>query len=149
MESKRVKASRIILLAVAALAILIGVVILFGEGVFLRREFQGTTGMDWFSFKDSYPEVAVYILSESSEIGVLILDLGITALIVTLMAYGRKGRWPWYLLLASHTLGLGGVTFSNISTRATGVIMISVVLLALSYIGLALGAGHILRKSPA
>jgi len=80
------------------------------------------------------------------------LDLGVMALVITRIAYGRGARWPWYLLAASHTLGLGGVTWANISTGAFGVIMISAVLLALSYAALGLGAGRILgagRSRPA
>ena len=149
MESRSVKTSRALLTVVAGIAILLSLVILFGEEVFLRREFQGSTGMEWFSFRESNPELAVYILAESSEIGILMLDLGVMALVVTRMAYGRGARWPWYLLAASHTLGLGGVTWANISTGAFGVIMISVVLLALSYAALGLSAGNILRAGPA
>jgi hypothetical protein len=148
MESRSVKVSRAMLTVVAGIAIILSLVILFGEGVFLRREFQGSTGMEWFSFRKSNPELAVYILAESSEIGILMLDLGVMALVITRMAYGRGARWPWYLLAGSHTLGLGGVTWANFSTGAFGVIMIGVVLLALSYTALGLSAGKILRADP-
>ena len=53
MESRSVRASRALLTVVAGIAILLSLVTLFGEEVFLRREFQGSTGMEWFSFRES------------------------------------------------------------------------------------------------
>jgi hypothetical protein len=145
--SKTTDASTIILVVAACVAVLIGLVVIFGPQVFLKGEFEGSTGLEWKTFRESDPELSNYIVAQSLEIGALVLTLGVTALWVTIAAYKKGERWSWYLLLASHTLGWGGVAWSNVPTRNTWVIVLCLAFLAAAYIGLSLGAKPMLKKA--
>jgi hypothetical protein len=145
--SRPAKASTVILIITACVAVLISLLIIFGPQVLLKGEFEGSTGLRWDTFRETDPGMANYIVAQSLEIGALVLTLGVTALWVTAAAYRKGERWAWYLLLVSHTLGWGGVAWSNVPTGNTRVVVLSLVFLVLAYGGLSLGAKAMLKNA--
>jgi formate hydrogenlyase subunit 3/multisubunit Na+/H+ antiporter MnhD subunit len=143
---KTVNASTAVLIVAACVAVLIGLVILLGPQVLLKGEFEGSTGLRWKNFRETDPEISKYMIAQSLEIGALVLTLGVTALWVTAAVYRKRDRRAWYLLLVSHTLGWGGVAWSNVLTGNTKVVVLGLAFLALAYVGLALGAKEILKQ---
>jgi len=147
MESKSLKASWIIMLIVHCVIIIIGLIMLFVPKLFLIGEFEGFTGQQWSGFIGSNSKASSLFLLMNSQMGFYILTLGITALIITLFAYRKAEKWSWYLVLIINTMGWGGSLGFDFPKGDMKVIMMIIIFLIVSYIGLAIGAKPILKKS--
>jgi hypothetical protein len=116
MDSKALKASWIIISVVICVGIIIGLLFIFMPAFFIIGEFGGFTGQQWTDFTVSNSKASSFFLLEKSQMGFYIVMLGITELIVILLAYRKREKWAWYLLLIIETLGWGGTIGYDIPT---------------------------------
>jgi len=121
---------------------------IFAPEFFLETEFQRYTRQQWAEFIESNPEASSFFLLEAAQMGLFMITLGIVLLLITLFAYRKGVRWAWYLLLISNTLAWGGPAVTNTPTGDMSVIMSVVIFLVIGYVGLAIGAKSVLKKSP-
>jgi len=68
-------------------------------------------------------------------------------LFVTLFAYRKGENWAWYIILIGNTLGWGGAIRENIYSGDMVVVLISIIVLVIAYVGLAIGAKAVLKKA--
>ena len=147
MNKNSFKASWIILAVSTSAAIAIGLLLLFAPTMFIEGEFLAYTGQSLAAFEEVNPEAYAFLMLEDSEMGLFLLTIGVLSLLITVGIYRNKRKWGWWLLLISSTLTIGGVFGFNLPTGDLTVILMPAVLLAVSYIGLGLGAKSILRRT--
>lgn len=146
MDFKALKASWIIMSVVICIGMIIGLLFIFMPSFFLIGEFGGFTGQQWTDFTVSNSKASLFFLLEKSQMGFYIVMLGITELIVILLAYRKRKKWAWYLILIIETLGWGGSIGYDIPNGDMVPVMTCLICLIISYIGLAIGAKPILKK---
>jgi hypothetical protein len=147
METKSFKVSCILLVIVPCIVCISGLVLTFTPTFFMAGEFESFTGQKLADFAASNPKAHAFLLLEDSEMGIfLFADAFITPLI-TLLAFIKKEKWAWYLILIGVTLTACAAVGLNIPTLYMNVISMTAVLTVIAYVGLAIGTKSILRKS--
>ena len=146
METKSFKASWIILVVVLCIVCVVGLVLTFTPTFFVAGEYESFTGQSLADFASSNPRAHAFLLLEDSEIGIFLFALAFISLLITLLAYRKKEKWAWYLILIGATLCACATVGVNVPTRYMNVIVMSAVLTAIAYAGLAIGAKSMLRK---
>ena len=68
---------------------------------------------------------------------------------IILKAYRRKEKWAWYILLVANTIGFGRGLAWEEATNLIPALVINVVMLLVTYVGLAISAKTIFTKDPA
>ena len=76
-----------------------------------------------------------------------LFTIGILTLLIILLSYRKGNKWAWYLYLIGCTLTGGGTVGFNIPTGDMSVIVMPAFLLVIAYVGLAIGAKPLLKKS--
>lgn len=148
MNGNRFKISWILLLLMGAAVIANGLLMAVTPEFFLANEFNGYTGQAWSDFGAANPEPLSFFLLEARQMGMFMITLGVTVTAVVVFAYRGRQKWSWYVILAAVTLGAGSSLITNLPTRDMAVIGMLVVILAVSYVALALGARAVLGGEP-
>lgn len=118
----------------------------FTPTFFIAGEYESFTGQTLEDFAASNSKAHAFLLLEDSEMGIFLFALSFISLLITLLAYRKKERWAWFLILIGVTLTACAAVALNIPTRYMNVIVMSAVLTAIAYIGLAIGAKSMLKK---
>jgi len=147
METKAFKVSWILIIIVHCVIIIVGLAAIFIPQSYIAKDYQLLTGNIWSDFVASNPQISSYITILTFEIGTIALAAGITALFVTLFAYRKGENWAWYIILIGNTLGWGGAIRENIYSGDMVVVLISIIVLVIAYVGLAIGAKAVLKKA--
>jgi hypothetical protein len=124
----------------------LGLVLTFTPTFFIAGEYESFTGQTLEDFAASNSKAHAFLLLEDSEMGIFLFALSFISLLITLLAYRKKERWAWFLILIGVTLTACAAVALNIPTRYMNVIVMSAVLTAIAYIGLAIGAKSMLKK---
>jgi len=147
METKAFKVSWILLVIVTSILAVLGLLLTFSPPFFLTSEFELYTGQKLADFAESNPQAYSFLMLEESEMGIFLFTIGIFTLLITLVSYRKGHKWAWYLLLICMTLTGGGVIGFNIPTGDMSVILMPAILLVIGYVGLAIGAKALLKKT--
>ncbi len=147
METKAFKISWILLVIVLCIAIILALILTFTPTFFITSEFELFTGQTLADFAESNPKAYSFLLLEDSEMGIFLFALSLITLLITLIPYRKREKWAWYLVVISVTLTAVATVGFNIPTGDMSVIMMSAILTLIAYVGLAIGAKSILKKS--
>jgi len=147
MDTKAFKVSWILLVIVTSIVTILGLTLTFASTFFLTSEFEMYTGQKLADFAESNPHAYSFLLLQYSEMGIWLFTIGILTLLITIVPYRRGDKWAWYLYLIGLTLASGGTIGFNIPTGDMSVILIPAILLVIGYVGLAIGAKSVLKKS--
>ncbi len=69
----------------------------------MAGEFETYTGQKLADFAAAKPQAHAFLLLEDSELGIFLFALALVSLLVTLLAYRKKEKWAWYLILIGVT----------------------------------------------
>ena len=147
MDTKALKLSWVLLVIVLCIVCVSGLLMIFTPTFFIAGEYESYSGQKLADFAAENPQAYSFFLLEDSEMGVFLFSLGFINLLVTLLAYRKKEKWAWYLMLISVSLTACATVGLNIPTRYLNVILMCSVLTAIAYAALAIGAKSILKQS--
>ena len=147
MKTKAFKVSWILLVIVSSIVAILGLILTFAPTFFMANNFELYTGQKLADFAESNPQAYSFLLLEYSEMGIFLFAIGILTMLITLVAYRKGNKWAWYLYLIGSTLTGGGALVFDILTGDMSVIVMPAILLVIGYVGLAIGAKALLKKS--
>jgi hypothetical protein len=148
MAERSLKTSWIILTVVTCVVLFAGITFTFiPEYMYLTNTFKSYVGVDWSGFKTANENQASYFVILHLELGIFILILGFYGLFIVLKPYRNAEKWAWWVSLAGNTLGWVTAVVVSVVIHQVPQAFAYAVLLAISYVGLGVGAKHFFKKT--